>query len=71
MRTATVAPHATVHGLGYSRRVYREGDSITDANDRRYVVTFVRDDGDQFGDGAACVEVYAEPASENLRICQG
>ena len=65
-------PHTTVHGvpgLGYTRRTYQQGQTITDEAGRAYLVTDVRDDGDVFGDGSACLEVFTEPAPDNTRIC--
>lgn len=67
-------PHATVvgvPGVSYSRQTYHKGDTITGTDRLSYTVTDLRDDGDVFGDGCRCVEVFTEPAPENLRICQG
>jgi hypothetical protein len=66
--------HTIVHGVpgvGYVRRAYRIGQAITGTDGQRYTVTFVRDDGDVFGDGAANLEVFTEPAPEDYRVCQG
>ena len=65
-------PHTTVHGIpgiGYTRRAYREGQIVTGTDDRRYMVTLVRNDGDVFGDGCTNFEVWAEPATEPTRVC--
>jgi hypothetical protein len=67
-------PHTTVHGvlgLGYTRRTYRAGQTIIGQDGRAYVVSFVRDDGDVFGDGCPNLNVFTEPAPDNARVCQG